>query len=310
MASPLALTLAGAAAARSRVTAERAWAAVRAEFEASEEAMSRFRETSEVTGLNRAAGDGSWRVASARLRRALVAADRARRMTGGRFDPRVLVALEELGYRGAEIGDRARRRTRGSVRSVELAREGRLRVDAPIDLGGIGKGLALRWAAAAALRALGAGASPDIRFAGGLLLDAGGDIVARGRGPIDGAWSIGIEDPEGGSDPLAVVALGDGAIATSSIRRTTWEVGGRRVHHLLDPDTGLPAESGLLAVTVAGPDPAWAEVWSKALFVSGQGSIAELARSRGLAAWWVAGDGSLEMTPGARRMTVWVQSEA
>ena len=47
------------------------------------------------------------------------------------------------------------------------------------------------------------------------------------------------------------------------------------------------------------PDPAWAEVWSKVLFLGGRRAIANEARSRGLAAWWVADDGSLEMTPAA-----------
>lgn len=307
MASPLALTIGGPLARRA---AEEAWLAVRREFEASEAAMSRFRASSEVTGINRAAGDGTRQGASSRLRRALVAADRARRITGGLFDPRVLVALDDLGYRGAEIGDRARSRANGDGPVVDLDRTGRLRVGSPIDLGGIGKGLALRWAADSAVRVLAAGQAAGESPGLGLLLDAGGDIVARGRGPLDGTWNVGIEDPTGAQEPLAVVALGHGAIATSSVRRTTWEVDGRRVHHLLDPATGRPADSGLLAVTVAAADPAWAEVWAKALFVAGRGRVAELARHRGLAAWWVAADRTLEMTAGARAMTRWVASEA
>lgn len=307
MASPLALTIGGPLARRA---AEEAWRVVRLEFEASEAAMSRFRATSEVTAINRAAGDGTWQSASRRLRRALVATDRARRVTGGLFDPRVLVALDGLGYRGAEIGARARSRASGDGPVVDLDRAGRLRVGTPIDLGGIGKGLALRWAADSAQRVLAEGHTAEASPDPGLLLDAGGDIVARGRGPLDGTWSIGIEDPTGGPEPLAVVALGHGAIATSSVRRTAWEVDGRRVHHLLDPATGRPADSGLLAVTVAAADPAWAEVWAKALFVAGRDRVAELARGRGLAAWWVAAERTLEMTAGARAMTRWVASEA
>jgi thiamine biosynthesis lipoprotein len=63
-------------------------------------------------------------------------------------------------------------------------------------------------------------------------------------------------------------------------------------------------------VTVAAPDPAWAEVWSKALFIAGRASIAAEARARGLAAWWFAPDGSLEMTPAARACTIWVAGES
>jgi thiamine biosynthesis lipoprotein ApbE len=66
----------------------------------------------------------------------------------------------------------------------------------------------------------------------------------------------------------------------------------------------------MLAVTVAGPDPAWVEVWSKALFLEGSRRIAAFARARGLAAWWVTTDGALEMTAGARVMTTWVAGEA
>jgi thiamine biosynthesis lipoprotein len=314
MASPLRLSVHLPDEAVGPEVADRCWLAVRDEFEASEEALSRFRESSDLTAANRVAGDGGWLTASPRLRRALVAADRARRLSGGRFDPRVLVALDALGYRGAEIGDEARARSVDPDRAVvEVDRSGLLRVGVPVDLGGIGKGLALRWAAKRAVQELDArtrrerAAPPPIA---GLLIDAGGDIVARGRGPLDGAWNVGIEDPAGGPAPLAVVALGDGAIATSSVLRTRWEVDGRSVHHLLDPASGGPSRSGLLAVTVAASDPAWAEVWAKTLFIAGFDRIADLARGRGLAAWWVAEDGGLRMTAGARQQTIWVAAEA
>jgi thiamine biosynthesis lipoprotein len=77
------------------------------------------------------------------------------------------------------------------------------------------------------------------------------------------------------------------------------------VHHLLDPRTGEPGGDGLRAVTVAAGDPAWAEVWSKALFLDGPGRIGDEARKLGLAAWWVEADGTLRMTPGARLRTIW-----
>jgi thiamine biosynthesis lipoprotein len=99
------------------------------------------------------------------------------------------------------------------------------------------------------------------------------------------------------------------AVATSSVRVNRWRAGERIVHHLIDPSTGEAADAGLLAVTVADRDPAWAEVWSKALFVAGRSAIADVARTRGLAAWWVADDGRLEMTAAARQRTVWVGGE-
>ena len=144
----------------------------------------------------------------------------------------------------------------------------------------------------------------------GYLLDAGGDIVVEGAPATGEPWHIGIENPAGGSTPVATVrATGRFAVATSSTRRLRWIQAGRPVHHLIDPTTGEPGGAGLLAVTVAGPDPAWAEVWSKALFLEGRTGIAAFARSRGLAAWWVTADGDLEMTPAARVRTTWVAAE-
>jgi thiamine biosynthesis lipoprotein len=170
-----------------------------------------------------------------------------------------------------------------------------------MDLGGIGKGITLRWAAAR-LERLGLG---------DFLLEAGGDIVARGVPPDADAWTVAIEDPLDRGAPLAAVVVPrtGGAVATSSVRVHRWQVDGRTVHHLLDPATGEPGETGLLAVTVAGSDPAWAEVWSKTLFLAGSVDIAGEARARGLAAWWVDTGGTLAMTPAARLRTAWVASE-
>ena len=307
MGSPIRLTLARSGSGRPE-TPRRAWATVVASLEASEQAMSRFRETSDLTALNRIAGTHAVRRPPPRLRRALVAADRARRVTDGRFDPRILGDLERLGYHGAPLktpGDGEGRVARGrpglSAHDTLLTRHGRdgVSLPIPVDLGGIGKGLGLRWATA------------DLARTGvaDFLLEAGGDLIARGRDAGGDPWRIGLEDPTGASAHLAVIDLTDDAVATSSIRVHRWVSDGRTVHHLLDPRTGEPADGGLLSVTVAGPDPAWAEVWSKVLFLGGRRAIAAEARSIGLAAWWVADDGSLEMTADARRRTAWVAAE-
>jgi thiamine biosynthesis lipoprotein len=308
MGSALRLTIGGrgAGATDSAVVGSDAWDGVVESFEISERAMSRFRDTSELTTLNHAAGTERISRPSVRLRRALVAADRAHRVTGGRFDPRVLADLDRLGYRGAALttewaaADPSTAPADPSERRVvdRVGRDG-FCIARPIDLGGIGKGLALRWAAAELQR----GGVSDF------LLEAGGDLVARGLDPGGGPWLVGIEDPTESIDHLAVIAVADEAVTTSSIRVHRWAVDGRAVHHLLDPRTGEPAEGGLLSVTVAGPDPAWAEVWSKVLFVGGRAAIAGEARARGLAAWWVTDDGSFEMTADARWRTVWVAAE-
>lgn len=286
--------------------------------------MSRFRDDSELTLLNRrlahraaaaALTAPAW-IPSRSLAAALAMADRARRMTGGRFDARVVGDLDRLGAAGvpqvaaggaqAAAGAAQAPRPRPGSRPL-VAREGRgpLALLAPADLGGLGKGLALRWARRRAAAALG-----DLPF----LLDAGGDICSFGvvPGPHGDGWSIGIEDPTAPGQVVATVELRpDESIATSSVRVGRWAApDGRAVHHLIDPSTGEPGGAGLRAVTVAWPDPAWAEVWSKALFLEGASGIAMAARRRGLAAWWVNDAGELSMTPAARMQTTWVRSEA
>ncbi len=300
MGSPLRLTLGAGNTADAERRATSTWDAVREEFAESEQAMSRFRDTSEITVLNRRAGQGRESAVSRRLMIALAASDRAHRMSNGRFDPRVLTDLERLGDHGSPIGDDGRSATPKPLgRLVERLPGDVVRLARPVDLGGIGKGLALRWAAAI------------VRRSGfdAFLLDAGGDLVVDGSPPEDGPWRIGIEDPAGDAEPLAIITARGEAVATSSVRRRTWTLGDRTVHHLIDPRTGEPGGDGLLAVTVVGPDPAWAEVWSKVLFLDGRTGIAEHARRRGLAAWWVPVDGPLEMTPSARTRTLWTADQ-
>ncbi len=289
-----------------RPRADRAWALVVEEMERTEAALSRFRSESELSRLNRGAGSGAWQPAGDRLYAMVAMAARAQRVTAGRFDVRVLRRLEELGERaGVQIpdpGPRALPHTRNAVDACSglerRPRERAIRVAEPVDSGGVGKGLGLRWAARVARSALPSGS--------GLLLDAGGDIVAFGPQPDGGPWRIGIEDPHGGGEPMAVIELRNASVATSSTAVRRWTApDGRPVHHLIDPRTGEPGGEGLAAVTVALADPAWAEVWSKALFLAGSSRIGSAARARSLAAWWVREDGTLEMTPAARAATIW-----
>ncbi len=229
----------------------------------------------------------------------------AYRLTGGRFDPRVLRDLLALGYdRTLPFNSGAVRVTRGPVaprpplppwepvldeRTCEVVL-GAL----PVDLGGIGKGLAVRWASEVLARR-----APDH------LVDAGGDCYCAGTAPDGGSWRVAVEDPFGGGEPRAVLSLRDRACATSSTRLRRWMAGGRPVHHLLDPDSGRPGGKGLQAVTVVGPDPARAEVWAKVLFLAGRREVADLADRHGLAALWVDDAGTVGWTPTIAPLICW-----
>ncbi len=285
MASPISLHLPGLGEDVGQAVAR----AVAEDIGASEQALSRFREGAELVLLNEHVGD--WAAVSPRLYKALSASLQAWRRTDGLFDPRVLVRLEEYGYVGVP-----RAHAPAEQPGVWLGRDPRHRqvlLRAPLDLGGIGKGLAVRWAARIARR-----------VTGNFLLNAGGDLIAEGRGPDGGGWQIGVEDPHAPETLKAAVRIAArGAVCTSSIARLSWMHAGQKVHHLIDPRTGRPGGEGILAVTVISVDPAWAEVQSKTLFLRGQSGIVEAAR--GLAAIWVTDDGSLHVSSAAEPYVFW-----
>jgi FAD:protein FMN transferase len=100
--------------------------------------------------------------------------------------------------------------------------------------------------------------------AGPALVNAGGDIAARGR-----LWPVGVETGEG----QVTLGLGDAALATSGRDRRRWRRGGAEVHHLIDPATGAPAESDYIRVTVTAPTAAEAEVLAKAVFLGAEPTV-------------------------------------
>ena len=237
-------------------------------------------------------------------------AHRAYLRTHGHFDPRVLSDLQRLGYdrslpfEGGSVvtsqrGDAADRRALSCWRPrFRGGRHPELHLGGmAIDLGGIGKGLALRWARDRLA------ASVD-----SFLIDAGGDLVAHGMGPEVDGWKIGIEDPQGGPEPVAVLALHDRAVATSSIRLRQWIADGAQAHHLIDPASGRPGGRGLASVTVVEADPAHAEATTKSLFLGGRADIASSAQQQSAAALWVGVDGIVDMSARMEAHVIWRQS--
>lgn len=276
MGSPLRLTLPGSC----DGDADAAWRIVESLFSAADRELTRFDPSSALSRLNRASG--TLVGVPPLLARALSSAWRAYRGSLGRFDPRILGALEAAGEPAGVRLPPSPARLGPAEHWLELhPRRGVARVSAPVDLGGIGKGLALRWAATALRRA----------GHGSFLLSAGGDLVGAGRGPLDRPWLIGIEDPTGRRSALGVIELTDAAVATSSIAVRSWrDPAGKLRHHLIDPATLAPAEPVWAAVTVIDADPAWAEVRSKVGFLAGHGIA---TATRGRRAWWVDRSGRL-----------------
>lgn len=226
-------------------------AAVEAVLADVDRTYSRFRPDSELVALNARAGTTV--ELSPLLGRAIGVAIRAARQTDGLCDPTIGRALLRIGYdadfaaiaaSSAPIELRMERVAGWrSLRFDEAARTLRAPAGVAIDLGSTGKALAADLAAEAAVAAMGRG---------GVLVSLGGDLAVAGDVPADG-WPVLAADDStaparrGGE----VIAIRDGAIATSSTTVRTWRRASVVVHHLIDPRTGIPARSPWRTVSVA-----------------------------------------------------------
>jgi thiamine biosynthesis lipoprotein len=180
--------------------------------------------------------------------------------TGGAFDPTVLplVRAWDLRGQGRAPGEAELSRALAAtgwerfLLDVEKGVARRLCADAGIDEGAWGKGYALD-RAAAALRQAG------VREA---LVDLGGQALALGRAAVS------IADPRDRGRPAASLDVADGSVSTSGNSERGLAVAGRRIGHLLDPHTGLPAQD-FGSATVVASSGLTADVLSTAFFVLG-----------------------------------------
>ncbi len=239
-----------------------------------ERTWSRFLDDSEVSQLN--ALDGAPAVVGSDTATLVAHAVLAWQLTGGRFDPLVGDALVGLGYDRPFpwSGDRGGRvapvhHPVDRIHVDESSGLVRLPVGARLDPGGIGKGLAADLVVAEFLM----GAGPDVA----VLVNVGGDLRAGGPPPTDG-WEVEVDHLVG---PLVRVAVGGGALATSSRLRRTWRTtDGESVHHVIDPRTRRPVRGPAASVTVIADTAWWAEALATAALVdwSDGGPSPELRR--------------------------------
>jgi thiamine biosynthesis lipoprotein len=261
-------------------------------------ACSRFRHDSELVRLNAAAGSGPVEV-SRLLYESIEVALGAAGQTDGLVDPTVGRTLRLAGYdlRFAQVELRDGTRFRASfspvpgrrgVRLDQVARTVALDEGVELDLGATAKALAADRAARSAAEASGTG----------VLVGLGGDIAVAGPAP-DTGWPVRIaDDHAAGPDvPGPTVALSSGGLASSGTTVRRWLAGETRLHHIVDPRTGRPAETPWRTVTVAAPTCLDANVASTAAVVLGEAAPAWLDR-RGLPARLVRGSGEIEYANG------------
>jgi thiamine biosynthesis lipoprotein ApbE len=267
------------------------------ELAALDAACSRFRADSEVARLEAAAGAPA-RI-SPMLAGAVAAALRGARLTDGDVDPTLGAAMSDAGYdrdfalvpaTGPAV--RVRRQPRPVWQQIHLDEEA-LTLSVPagvrLDLGATAKAYAADRAAARIARATGSG----------VLVALGGDIAVAGRPPAAG-WAVRVQDvttavTDGVDGPTATVAVRGGGLATSSTTARRWVRGGRVMHHILDPRSGVPVASPWRTVSVAAATCLDANIASTASIVRGRAAV-EWLQWRGLPARLVDHAGGVTVT--------------
>ena len=237
------------------------------EFDRLDALMSVWKEGSDILRINAAAGKSAVAV-SPEVREVLRASQEVSEWTAGKFDvtfaalsglwkfdhdidgqvpdrSRIAPRLPLIDYRALQIDDRAG--------TASLTRAGM-----QVNLGGIGKGYAID-RAVTILR--GAGLTD-------FMIQSGGDLFVAGRRG-DRPWRVGIQDPRGAPNTLfAAIELTDAAFSTSGDYERFFIRDGRRYHHILDPDTGEPAQRSR-SVTIMAKSATLSDGLSTGVFILG-----------------------------------------
>jgi FAD:protein FMN transferase len=262
-------------------------------------ACSRFRNDSELSAVNRAAG-APVRVGPVLLG-AVGAALRAARLTGGDVDPTVGGALIALGY-DRDFAELSPGRDAAPVASTPIAaipgwravtldlEQSTIRVlpGVQLDLGATAKALAADRAAASAFAAARCG----------VLVSFSGDLAIAGPAPVDG-WRVRVtDDHRAGVDaPGQWISLQSGGLATSSTSVRRWRGPLGVAHHVVDPSTGRSADSVWRTASVTARSCLDANIASTAAIVRGDEAVSWLS-GLGLPSRLVHVDGTVRHVAG------------
>lgn len=234
-------------------------------------------EESDIGKVNLQAGQGAAAV-DGRTMEYLEETLQLSRDSGGAFDPTMgqLTSLWDVEAENPRVPGRKKIRQclkESGYEKIHLSNSGTPQVEleegVSIDLGAVGKGIGCD-EAAELLR-------EDSQVQGAVAA-VGGSVLTLGSKPDGSPWSVAVRDPRGGADELlGVIKLeGEAYVSTSGDYEKYFIQEGKRYHHILDPFTGYPADSGLISVTVLGKDGLISDGLSTACFVLGMEKGADL----------------------------------
>ena len=267
--------------------AEQAVKSTEKRIEELENRLSRTKADSLVSGLNR---DGSIRHLTYDYWNLIARAKEYRDATNGAFDITIAPVMDAWGFTGdqfrvpeqSELNELLKHVNSDEIQvQEEPSYSVTLGEGQAIDLGGIAKGYTSDLVEQT-FRANGIESGK---------ISLGGNVFVLGGKPDGSDWRVGIKDPRNESGLAAILSLRDAYAITSGGYERYFEENGKTYHHIIDPSTGYPADSGLLSVTVVAADngPDWAgagngamcDAFSTALFVMGEEQALDFWRNGG-----------------------------
>ena len=258
---------------------EQALQAARQEVERLDKLLSRTDPDSQISSLNSHAGDGAAVTLDQEVVELLSFAKSVSQLLPGCFDITIAPVMDAWGFTSETLHVPS---SEALNHAMSLVDSQQLMVDEPssaarleqagmeVDLGAVAKGFAAG-RADAVLREEGVTSA---------LLDLGGNVTAIGSKPDGSTWQVAVKDPQNTSEALCVLSLEDQTASTSGGYERYFEENGQIYHHIIDPETGYPADSGLLSVTVISSDHMLADALSTTLFVAGPEEALDFWRSR------------------------------
>lgn len=248
-----------------------------AEITRLENLLSRTKSTSEVSAINRNP-DRVVKVSdetAALIQKAL----HYSAVTDGAFDITIAPVVSAWGFTTAKYQIPSAAQLAGLMKKVDYTKvsvSGNTVTTGPgqsIDLGGIAKGYASDQIAAIYKKA---------GVASGMI-SLGGNVWVQGKKPDGSNWRVAVQDPNDTSKYVGILKLSDAFAITSGGYQRYFEKDGKRYHHIIDPSTGAPAESGLISVTIVSSDNGtMCDALSTAVFVMGEKKGLALWRNSGL----------------------------
>ncbi len=256
--------------------------------------LSTEQETSEISQLNTT---GTYTL-SEDAAEILSAAIEASALTEGAFDPSVYPIMQAWGFPTQEFCVPSEETLQLLLPLVDYTkiefdsatREATLPDGMKIDLGGIVKGYVAEKVAEIFTEY-------DVKSG---IASLGGDVQTLGEKPDGSLWRVAIQNPDSSGDYLGILEVGEIAVVTSGDYERYFEEDGVLYHHIVDPDTGCPAQTGLHSVTVVSEDGTMADALSTALFVMGIEDASDFWRENSdlFDAIFLTDDGTIYVTEG------------